>query len=226
LNEVAGRKLKKQILELLNQEDFGKSLNAICALPARQVVNSLFSLFYNKNELIKWRAITAMGAVVANLAEVEIEYARIIMRRLLWNLNDESGGIGWGSPEAMGEIMARNNILAGEYSKLLISYINPNGNFLEHEALQRGALWGLGRLAHARPQFVKDAVPFLIPFLKSKDAYHRGLATWTAGAYPEESIKSLLSKLANDRKRIVIFLDMELVECTVGQIAVETLKTM
>ncbi|MEA3417440.1 MAG: hypothetical protein U9R02_15080 [Thermodesulfobacteriota bacterium] len=53
-----------------------------------------------------------MGVVVSNLADHDMESARVIMRRLIWNLNDESGGIGWGSPEAMGEIMARNNRLA------------------------------------------------------------------------------------------------------------------
>jgi len=226
LNEVAGRKLKGIILELLNQEDFEKSLKAICELPERQVVNSLFSFFYNSNELIKWRAITAMGVVAANLAETEIEYARVIMRRLLWNLNDESGGIGWGSPEAMGEIMARSQRLAEEYSKLLVSYIRPGGNFLEHEALQRGVLWGLGRLAHARSQFVKDSVPFLVSFLKSKDAYHRGFAAWAISSYHEESIKPLLLELINDESKIEIFLDMELVECTVGQLAGKSLSKL
>lgn len=222
--EVTGRKLKKKILELLNQEDFKKSLEAICVLPERQVVNSLFSFFYNSNELIKWRAITAMGVVVTNLAETEIEYARVIMRRLLWNLNDESGGIGWGSPEAMGEIMARSHRLAEEYSKLLVSYIRPDGNFLEHEALQRGVLWGLGRLAHARSQFVKDAVPFILPFLESRDAYHRGFAAWAISSYHEESIKPLLLELINDESKIEIFLDMELVECTVGRLAGKSLS--
>ena len=46
-----------------------------------------------------------MGVVVAGLAEHDMESARVVMRRLMWNLNDESGGIGWSSPEAMGEIM-------------------------------------------------------------------------------------------------------------------------
>jgi len=40
------------------------------------------------------------------------------MRRLMWNLNDESGGIGWGNPEAMGEILACHEALANEYAPI------------------------------------------------------------------------------------------------------------
>lgn len=89
---MGNRQLKKKILELLGRDDLEKSLDEICQLPARQAVNPLFSFFYNTNELIKWRAITAMGAVVAHLAEQDMESARVVMRRLIWNLNDESGG--------------------------------------------------------------------------------------------------------------------------------------
>ena len=87
---MSNRKLKKKILELLKDERFEKNLEKICQLPARQVVNPLFSLFYSTDERLKWRAITAMGAVVSHLAERDLESARIVMRRLMWNLNDES----------------------------------------------------------------------------------------------------------------------------------------
>jgi len=98
------------------------------------------------------------------------------MRRLIWNLNDESGGIGWGSPEAMGEIMAQSEQMAKEYHLILISYIRDDGNYIEHEILQRGVLWGLSRLAHARPELVKDAAPFLHPYMESDDPILRELA--------------------------------------------------
>ncbi len=168
--------MKNKVLKFLSQEDYEKGFEELLSLPARQVVNPLFSFFYSTDEKIKQRAVTSMGIVVSKLAEDDIESARVIMRRLMWNLNDESGGIGWGSPEAMGEIMARSRKLADEYHCILISYIREDGNFIEYEALQRGVLWGLGRLANARPELVKDAVPFIIPFLKSEDAILCGFA--------------------------------------------------
>lgn len=221
---MGNRHLKKKFLALLRNEEFEKSLEEICLLPVRRVVNPLFSFFYHTDELVKWRAITAMGVVVARLAHEDFESARIVIRRLMWNLNDESGGIGWGSPEAMGEIMARHDRLAKEYACILVSYINEAGNFLEHEMLQRGVLWGLGRLAHARSELVRDAAAYLPLFMRSKDAVHRGLSAWVAGAIPSEMTESLLKHLVTDEARINIFINMKLVERTVGQLAVEALS--
>ena len=212
------RQLKKETLELLSHKDFEKSLEKIRQLPARQAVNPLFSFFYNSTELIKWRAVTAMGAVVSNLADHDMESARVIMRRLIWNLNDESGGIGWGSPEAMGEIMARHGRLAGEYHKILISYIMPDGNYIEHEILQRGVLWGIGRLAHARPHLVKDFAHLLCPYMESPDPALRGLAAWTAGLFDCETTSRLLKRLENDQATLTFYLDGTLEELTVAQL--------
>ena len=212
------RQLKKKVLELLRCKNFEKGLKEICQLPARQVVNPLFSFFYSSDEIIKWRAVTAMGAVVSNLAEHDMESARVIMRRLMWNLNDESGGIGWGSPEAMGEIMARNNRLAQEYAHILLSYINPEGNYIEHEALQRGVLWGIGRLAHARPHLVKNFADLLCPYMESSDPILRGLAAWASKPISTKRTESFLLKLGDDNSKIKIFVDNSLVECTVSSL--------
>ncbi len=220
---MGNRQLKKKILALLKNEAFEKSLQEICQIPARQAVNPLFSFFYNPDELVKWRAVTAMGAVVARLAHKDLESARVVMRRLMWNLNDESGGIGWGSPEALGEIMARQDRLAKEYAGILVSYINEAGNFIEHEMLQRGVLWGLGRLAHTHPELVQDAPAYLLPFMRSEDAVHRGLAVWVAGAIPSEITQPLLKHLVTDEARVKIFINMQMMERSVGQLAVEAL---
>ena len=213
------RQLKKEILELLSYKDFEKALTQISGLSARQAVNPLFSFFYNSNELVRWRAVTAMGVVVSNLADHDMESARVIMRRLIWNLNDESGGIGWGSPEAMGEIMARHAGIADEYHRMLISYIMPEGNYIEHETLQRGVLWGVGRLAHARPQLVEDSVLFLLPYMESEDANLRGLAAWTAGLFDCKTTRILLKRLENDQATLTIYLNGKLEKFTVAQLA-------
>ena len=218
---MGGRQLKKEILELLSHKDFEKSLEKIRQLPARQAVNPLFSFFYNSDELVKWRAVAAMGAVVSNLADHDMESARVIMRRLIWNLNDESGGIGWGSPEAMGEIMARHGRLAGEYHKILISYIMPDGNYLEHEILQRGVLWGIGRLAHARPHLVKSFANLLCPYMESPDPILRGFAAWAAKPICAKRTEYFISRLGEDNSKIKIFVDNSLVERTVSSLVRE-----
>nr|MBC8360682.1 HEAT repeat domain-containing protein [Candidatus Desulfatibia profunda] len=220
------RTLKKKIHGLLLQNDVAGSPEMICRYPARQVINPLFSFLFSADELVKWRAVTAIGVVVAGLAEDDMESARIVMRRLIWNLNDESGGIGWGSPEAMGEIMARHQRLAEEYAKILVSYIRPNGNFIEHQVLQRGVLWSLGRLARVQPRLVRGAAGFLRPYLESDDPSLRGLAAWTARAIGDESVRPVLKRLLNDNATVKTFLDNRQVACQVSRLAREALKKL
>ena len=136
-----------------------------------------------------------------------MEAARVIMRRMIWNLNDESGGIGWGMPEAMGEVMAQHQGLAGEYAMMLLSYIREDGNFLEHEPLQRGVLWGLGRLAQVWPELLKDATPHIHPFLSSENPALRGLAAWIMGLLGSGQDNGSLAKLENDETEVTLYLN-------------------
>ncbi|RLB81719.1 MAG: HEAT repeat domain-containing protein [Deltaproteobacteria bacterium] len=217
------RDLKRKVLEPLRSDNFDQRLNELCELPARQVINPLFSFLCSSDEQTKWRAITAMGTVVANLAEKDMESARVIIGRLMWSLNDESGGIGWGAPEAMGEIIASHEGLAKEYATILISYVREDGNFLEYEPLQRGAVWGLGRVAQARPDLVQDAVPHLLAYLESTDATVRGLAAWTVGLLGAKAAQSQLEALLGDDTEIPLYLDRRLVFCRVSNLAKEAL---
>ena len=221
--QLQNRPLKKKFKTLLLQDDFEKGLSQISDIPARKAVNPLFAFLCSLDELLKWRAVTAMGRVVTRLADEDMESARVIMRRCMWHLNDESGGIGWGCPEAMGEIMAGNENLAAEFWCILISYIRPDGNFLEHEILQRGVLWGVGRLARARPLLLKDSVDYLIPFLQSQDPYLRGLAAWGSKTLRNQKIDAILRRLTADSATLSIFQGGHLRQCSVGQLAQEAL---
>jgi len=218
-----GRQLKRKVLALLGSDNFDQSLNELCQLPARQVINPLFSLLLSSDEQIRWRAITGMGAVVAKLAESDMESARVIMRRLMWSLNDESGGIGWGAPEAMGEIIASHEGLAKEYASVLVSYIREDGNFLEYEPLQRGAVWGIGRATQARPHLVQDAGPHLLLFLESPDATVRGLAAWAVGLLGAEAARPQLEALLGDEAEVPLYIGGRLVVRCVGDLAKEAL---
>ncbi len=221
-----GRDLKRRLMELLTSTDLNPVLDELCRLPARQVINPLFSFLSATDPAVRWRAITAMGVVVARLAAKDMEGARVIMRRLMWSLNDESGGIGWGAPEAMAEIMARHDGLAREYAHILVSYVRPEGNFLEHELLQRGAVWALGRLAQMRPDLIQDCIPHLLPYLESKDATVRGLAAWTMGLLRAETARPLLEGLLADNAEIQLYLDDKLTVRRVSDLAKQALSAL
>jgi hypothetical protein len=202
-----GKNLKRKVLDLLRAEDISQGLEAIGSLPPRQVINPLFSFLCSTEPKVKWRAVKAIGEVMKNIAQEDMESARVIMRRMIWNLNDESGGIGWGLPEAMGEVMARHQGLADEYVMILESYIREDGSFLEHVPLQRGVLWGLGRLAQERPELLKNATPHVQPFLTSEDAALRGLAVWTMGFLGSSQGYGALAKLEADETEVTLYLD-------------------
>jgi len=222
--ELKGRRSKNLLRELLSAEDIKSSIETICLYPPRQSVNFLFSFFYDKEEIIKWRAVAAFGRVVSMLADENMESARVIMRRLMWNLNDESGGIGWGSPEAMGEITALHPRLAKEFSRILRSYVRPDENFLEHEILQRGVIWGIGRLAQVRPESLPQTDGYLFSFLESDDAYHRGLAVWALGNLKSVKAASSIEGLSEDKNEILFFNNLYLKPVTVSFLASEALR--
>jgi len=223
---MGGRQLKKWVQQLLQAEDFEPGLDEIRRLPPRQVVNPLFSFLYSMDERVKWRAVTAMGKVISDLAASDLESARVIMRRFIWNLNDESGGIGWGCPESMAEAMAQNERLAAEYGCILISYIQPEGNFLEHEVLQRGVIWGVGRLAHTRPQCMQNAAAFLLPYMESEDPILRGIAVWASGPIVIADTIRRLKQLSHDHSRLMLFRDGQLAQYSVGQLARDALTSV
>ncbi len=220
------RQLKKDVFKLLIHDDFSNSLVRLSRLPGRQVVNPLISFLYHTDEIVRWHAVSAMGVVTAGLADKNMESARVIMRRLIWNLNDESGGIGWGSPESMGDIMARSDLVAQEFSKILISYVLPHGNFLEHEILQRGLLWGLYRLSQVKPELTYGAAPFVHPFLKSGDVYHRGLAICFAGAVRDSNAIPCLETLARDNARISLYTDYRMTSHKIANLAASAIAAI
>jgi len=170
------RALKKKVHGLLNSADLDQAIRELRRFPPRKIINPLFSFLHDTDEDIKWAAVKAMGAIVAGMADADMESARVIVRRLMWNLNDESGGIGWGSPEAIGEILANHEGMAEEYAHVLLSYAREDGNYLELPVLQRGLLWGIKRLSEVRPDLVRDAEPYLSPYMQSNDAEVRNLA--------------------------------------------------
>jgi len=229
-SESAGstfRRLKRRLEPLLGEATTPETLvAAVLELPLRRVVNPLISFFYHPEPLLRWRAISVFGVAAAALAETEPESARVMMRRLMWQLNDESGGIGWGAPEAMGESMARSPRLAGEYHRILVSYVRLDGNYLEHSILQRGSLWAVGRLAEVRPDLVRPAGPALNPFLCSPDAHHRGLAARAAGLIGIRSLAPRLEALRHDPEEITLYHDWRLEAVGVGILAAEALARL
>jgi hypothetical protein len=216
---------KQQVFDLLKSPDFNRRLNSLKEFPFPKILKHLFSALCSEDEEIKWPAVTAMGFLVADLAGRDLEGARNILRRIMWSLNDESGGIGWGFPEAMGEILARNEGLAREFARLLVSYLQPEGNFLEFEPLQRGALWAVARLAKSHPQILQslDAHSYLLAFLSSPDASARGYAILALGQIGKKESLLGLEAYLQDETEISLYENQEFKRVRISQLAREAL---
>jgi hypothetical protein len=232
---MGARRLKKQVFSLLLQSDFDQVLMDIGRFPAKDVVNVLFSAICQADELLRWHGISAMGVMVARLADEDLEEGRIMMRRMLWSLNDESGGIGWGAPESMAEIMHRHEQLAREYIHMLISYVRPDGseleqdgNYLEHATLQRGLLWGLDRLCERRQAWLmeKGLAHDIPPYLSSDDHVVRGLAARLCGRLSIGSARDALQQLLDDHTGITFYHEGRFFEFTVSQFSGTALKRL
>ncbi len=229
---MSSRRLKKEVLALLAEPDLEMILERLSPFPAKEVVNVLFSAICHTDELVRWHGISAMGVMAARLADQDMEEGRIVMRRLLWSLNDESGGIGWGAPEAMAEIMVHHGGLAGEYVHMLISYMHEDGeeiwqdgNFLEHELLQRGLLWGIARLGGARPGLLKErgVGDELLPYLDSADAGVRGMAALAVGRLGLARARRRLERLLDDRAGVRLYEEGRIRSLTVADLAQQAL---
>ena len=178
MKKESPRILRRKVRELLGSGNFEQVLMELRKIPPCKAISPLISVFYDSDPELRSKAISAFGQVVADLANEDMEAARVVMRRLMWTLNDESGGIGWGAPEAMAEAMACHPRLAEEYVRILLSYIREDGNFLEYEPLRRGALWGIGRLAQVYPEMMieLEAAKYIRPYLKDDNESSRELS--------------------------------------------------
>lgn len=212
---------------LLEQPDFGAALAEIRQLPPGQALKHLQAGLAAGQPKTKWRAVSALGAVIAGLSQDDLEAARDFLRRLLWCLNEECGASPWGVAEALGEILANSPELAPEYASLLLSYIQPEGhNFLDWEPLLAGALWGVGRLCEARPGLMRDkgATESLLTLLKHDSALVRGTAAWALGNLGvDQEAADALDGLSRDQAELDLWRGGELQRVTVAGLAREAL---
>lgn len=224
------RQTKKTVREMLVDSQWETRLHELDQWAPGQLVGPLFSLRLDKDEAVRWHAARAFGIVAGRMADAGMEKARVLMRTFMWYMNEESGNLGWGIPEAMAEAMYADGRLADEFSSILASYVfcdeECDGNFLDHPELRRGAFWGLGRLALKRPEHVAPHARFLVQALHDEDGWNRGLAAWALGNLGYTEAVPTLETLVDDKASLRIFRDGIVEDATVGELASEALSKM
>jgi hypothetical protein len=122
--------------------------------------------------------------------------------------------------------MASHGGLAREYAHILLSYAREDGNYLEHEGLQRGLLWGVSRLSEKRPELVRDAAGLFLPYLTSGDEVIRGLAARLMGLLRVKEARPLLQDLSQDESPISLGIENPLTMTRVKDLAEEALRAI
>ncbi|KAB1443347.1 DVU0298 family protein [Pseudodesulfovibrio senegalensis] len=224
------RRTKKDVRVILAASDWRQRLAELEQWEPGSLVAPLFSLRLDADEDVRWRTVVAFGLVAGRIAEANMEKARVLMRTFMWHMNEESGNLGWGIPEAMAEAMVNNARIADEFSSILASYIycdsECDGNYLDHPDLRRGVFWGLGRLASVRPELVAPSVRFLRAGLEDEDAHNRGLAARALGILRDEEAAEPLQSLLQDASSVRVFQDDAMRETTVAVMAREAMDAI
>ena len=226
---VSRRQLLPLIRTALEGPESGPALAALGDIAPAVRLGPLFSLLLDRDPLLCWRAVTAFGAAMAELAGERLEDAREVWRNLMWRTNEESGNIAWGIPQCMGETLARVPVLAADYHRILISLVQDmdgDCTFIDHAPLRRGVWWAIARLAGAAPELAARALPELAAALGDCDHEARGLACLALARVKPDPSRSLLAALAaaaDDPAAFDFYDGWQLVPTTVGQAAAAAL---
>lgn len=209
--------MKKEISTLLKKKQY----DDLIRLTAEGGVSlrDLISLTYDKKSVICWRAIESIGLITKELTKRNPEIVRNAVGRLLWMIRDESGGIGWSSPEILGEIVRNNPELFSDLAPIIVSFHNEG-------MLNAGVLWSIGRMDRRVKGMAEYATPVIISYLDSPDKMLRGNAALALGEIGAFEAIGELEKLKDDNSHIIIYLDGELNEKTVGEISKEAVRKL
>jgi hypothetical protein len=169
----------------------------------KRVLSYLTALTYDLDRTLSWRAVEALGLAATRIAEDNPEYVRVHLRRLTWLLNDESGGIGWRAPEAIGEIIRGQPDLFKSFVPILVNLMDT----VPEDAIRFrvGWLWAIGRLAEVRNQDARAALPWILPCLDDPDPQVRGMAAWCLGQMRYRIPPEMLQPLQSDEEKVELY---------------------
>jgi HEAT repeat protein len=156
---------------------------------------ALRALLFDPDEVVRWRAIEALGRTAPVQAARGLEPVREQLRRTLWLMNDESGGLLWCGPQVLAAILAGVPELAPEFAGLLAA-------FLEEEPFRIGTRWALWRLAATPGADVARRADDLVPSLADPAPAVRGHAALALRALAADVS---LEALAADTAPLVVF---------------------
>lgn len=202
--------LKKEIKDALLKADFEKVMQL--SVNDKKAFRRLISFSYDKEDLLCWRAVEAIGKAIGAVAENDPLTARNIVHRLLWSASDESGGIGWSTPEMLAEIVINSHGFFDDLPPIIFS-------FHGEEPFLKGVLRAMGRMADAGMEPADGAAELAAKCLDHKDPSVRGIAVWAVSKLKVPDVRHKIKGMSGDNGRFKFYESPELVEMSVGEMA-------
>jgi len=209
--------MKRDLRELLEQNRLDEI--ADMAEGRRRVLSTLRSLTFDRDRLIGWRAVEAMGVVADRLANDDPDFVLEELRNLFWLLSEESGGVCWHAPEAMAEIVQRRPSEFSSYITITATLINEMADEdLDH--FRPGILWAIGRLGPLAADTIDDVLPAIKASLDSPDPQARGLAVWCLGQVGRADLLEGRKDLLDDVGPVDLYKDGSIFRTSVRDLVV------
>jgi hypothetical protein len=208
--------LKNELKQALLGGNYGRV--AELARKDKRTFGKLISLAYNKDELICWRAIEAIGPAAAAVSRENRAAVRNVVQRLLWSAREESGGMGWSAAELLAEIVIAAPKAFPDIPPIIVSLHSED----EEKVFLKGVLWAIGRMGEADIIGVAGSDKVIRDSLRHDDPEVRGMAVWAATRAGVDTTE-IVGGLTGDENELTIYEDGELVRRTVGDLARQAL---
>jgi hypothetical protein len=217
--------MKKFIHRALEMND----LDAVVLLVQknRKALSLLIRMAYDKETLVGWRAIKAVGRIANVLVNAEREFLRIAVRKLLWSLSDESGGIGWAAPELLGEIVQSDPEGFADIIPLIAEVYG-----IEEQTFRPGVMYALARVAEVSPEIIVNYQKIIIRSLLDTNPLIRVYTLELIGLlWPvvcnknlwsmdyKKKIQNVVNNMKNDKKVAWIYKNSDFIDIEVGEYA-------
>ncbi len=187
---------KQQVLDILQKRDFNELM--MWAKSTRNPIRVLTSFQFDTDPLICMRAVEGLG-VISVLYKDKLDTLRKTVRGFFWNMNDESGNVGWYSAEAIGEVLRNVPELIPEYADMLPS-------FLIEEPFEKGTRIAIARIAEIdKSKFSVPTCKKLIQSLNDPNADIRGSSITALKALCMDEAREHVTKLSDDTAEIELY---------------------
>lgn len=201
--------IEKQINLTLLRRDYQK-LNAF-GQEGKRVWRLLQFNLYQTDVTLRWHSIEAIAILLRTQWDLgRQEKVLDYLRRLIWSISDESGGIGWSAPQTIAETVVAIPQLSEPFVNIMID------RAFSEPTLVKSGLWGIGRLGRRARQSVGLFQDIILASFAVDEPETLGLAAWAMGEIKYKPALPYLQKLTQRHEPVRIYVPPCLFEKPLG----------